>query len=59
MVSTGDMGVTGLLGAGGTFEVRDFGEIDAAPGSVGRIELYPGLAAFSKYGLVRLHSFNA
>jgi hypothetical protein len=59
MVSTGDMGVQGLLGAGGTFEVRDFGEIDGAPGSVGRIELYPGLAAFSKYGLVRLHSFDA
>ena len=57
-VATGDMGVTGLLGAGGTFEVKDFGEIDGAPGSVGRIELYPGMASFSKYGLVRLHSFD-
>ena len=57
-VSTGDNGVTGLLGAGGTFEVKDFGEIDAAPGAVGRIELYPGLASFSKYGLVRLSGFD-
>ena len=57
-VATGDQGVTGLLGAGGTFEVKDFGEVDGAPGSVGRIELYPGLASFSKYGLVRLHSFD-
>lgn len=57
-IARGDQGVTGLLGAGGTFEVKDFGEIDAAPGSVGRIELYPGLASFSKYGIVRLHSVD-
>jgi len=57
-VSTGDEGVSGLLGAGGSFDVKDFGETETAPGAVGRLELYPGLASFSKYGLVRLHSFD-
>lgn len=46
--------VSGLLGAGGSMEVRDFGETEAAPGHLGRIEWYPGLAVFNKYAVVRL-----
>lgn len=47
--------VCGLMGAGGTFEVVDFGEQQAAPGVMGRIEWYPGLAIFNKYSIVRLY----
>lgn len=46
--------VSGLLGAGGAFEVVDFGETEAAPGHLGRIEFYPGIAIFSKWAVVRL-----
>lgn len=46
--------VSGLLGAGGSFEVTDFGETQAAPGHLGRIEFYPGVAIFNKYAVVRL-----
>ena len=46
--------VTGLLGAGGTFEVQDFGETQAAPGHLGRVEVYPGIAVFNPYSIVRL-----
>jgi hypothetical protein len=49
-----DDGVTGLLGFGGSWEARDFGETEAAPGHLGRVELYPGIAVFNKYSLVRL-----
>ena len=48
-------GVCGLLGMGCHFEVRDFGETEAAPGHLGRVEAYPGLAIFDKYSAVRLH----
>lgn len=51
--------VTGLLGGGGSMEVRDFGETQAAPGHLGRIEFYPGLAILSKYSVVRLTGFTA
>lgn len=54
IVSTGDMGVTGILGGGGTFEVRDFGEQQASPTHLGRVEFYPGLAVFNPYSLVRI-----
>ena len=50
----GDDYVTGLLGMGGSMEVRDFGETEASPGHLGRVEWYPGLAVFSKYGVVRV-----
>jgi hypothetical protein len=46
--------VTGLLGAGGSFEVRNFGEQQAAPGVMGRIEFYPGLSILSKYAVARV-----
>jgi hypothetical protein len=52
--STGDMGITGLLGGGGHFEVSDFGEQQASPTHMGRVELYPGLMVANPYGLVRL-----
>lgn len=51
--------VSGLMGAGGAFEVVDFGETEAAPGHLGRIEFYPGLAVFSKWAVVRLQGILA
>lgn len=50
--------VSGILGAGGSFEVRDFGEIEAEPGHLGRIEWYPGIAVFNKYAIVRLYGIT-
>lgn len=50
--------VCGLLGAGGTMEVVDFGETEAAPGHLGRIEWYPGIAIFNKYAIVRLQGIT-
>lgn len=46
--------VFGILGAGGSMEVVDFGEIEAAPGHLGRLEFYPGLACLTPYALVRI-----
>lgn len=46
--------VTGLLGMGGSFEVQDFGETEAAPGHLGRLEWYPGIAIFDKFACVRV-----
>jgi hypothetical protein len=46
--------VTGLLGKGGDFSVKDFGETEAAPSHMGRLEWYPGLAIFNQYSVVRL-----
>lgn len=46
--------VTGLLGKGGSFEVRRFGEMESAPQRLGRLEWYPGLAVFNKYSAVRI-----
>jgi len=45
--------VTGLMGLGGHFEVKDFGETEAAPGHLGRVEVYPGIAIFDPYSIVR------
>lgn len=47
-------GVAGLLGLGGAFEVQDFGETQAAPGHMGRVEAYPGIAIFDQYAAVRV-----
>lgn len=49
-----DENVCGLMGAGGTMEVVDFGETEAAPGHLGRVEFYPGIAIFNPYSIVRL-----
>jgi hypothetical protein len=48
-----DENVTGLLGLGGSFDVIDFGETEAAPGHLGRVEVYPGLAIYNPLSLVR------
>jgi hypothetical protein len=53
-VKFGEDFLCGLLGAGGSFEVNDFGEIQSQPGHLGRIEFYPGLALFDKHSIVRL-----
>jgi hypothetical protein len=49
-----DEGVTGLMGLGGSFDVKDFGETEAAPGHLGRVEVYPGLAVFNEHAVVRV-----
>ena len=48
-----DENVTGLLGLGGSFDVIDFGETEAAPGHLGRVEVYPGLAIYNPLSIVR------
>lgn len=53
-VKFGEDFLSGLLGLGGSFEVQDFGEIEAAPGHLGRIEFYPGMAIFDQHSVVRL-----
>lgn len=47
-----------LLGAGGSFTVKDFGETQAAPGHLGRVECYPGIALWSPYSIVRLNGIT-
>lgn len=54
-----DEGVSGLFGAEGYFEVRDFGEIEASPGHLGRIEFYPGIMIASKWSVVRYKGITA
>lgn len=54
MLALGEDDVTGLMGLGGSFDVKDFGETEAAPGHLGRVETYPGLAIFNKYSAVRI-----
>jgi len=53
MAKFDDENVSGILGAGGHFSIVPFGEQQAAPQIMGRMEWYPGLASFNKYGLVR------
>lgn len=53
-----DENVYGLSGLGGSLEVRDFGEQEAAPGHMGRVEWYPGLAIDNPYSVVRLHGIT-
>ena len=48
-----DENISGLAGAGGSMEVRDFGETEAAPGHLGRVEWYPGLAIYNPFSIVR------
>lgn len=57
-VRFGEDHVSGLLGKGGTFNVRDFGETEAAPGHLGRLEWYPGIAIFDRYSIVRLYGIT-
>jgi hypothetical protein len=53
-----DENVYGLSGLGGSMEVRDFGEQEAAPGHMGRVEWYPGLAIDNPYSIVRLYGIT-
>lgn len=53
-VKWGEDDVTGILGAGGSFDVVDFGEQQADPTQMGRLEWYPGIAIFNKYSITRL-----
>jgi hypothetical protein len=53
-----DEDVYGLSGLGGSFEVQDFGETQAAPGHLGRVEWYPGLAIDNPYSVVRLYGIT-
>lgn len=50
-----DENVYGLSGLGGSMEVKDFGEQESAPGHMGRVEWYPGLAIDNPYSIVRLY----
>lgn len=53
-----DENVSGLSGLGGDIDVQDFGETEAAPGHLGRVEWYPGLAIYNPYSIVRLKGVN-
>jgi hypothetical protein len=48
-----DENVYGLSGLGGAMDVLDFGETEAAPGHLGRVEWYPGLAIDNPFSIVR------
>lgn len=53
-VKFGEEDVCGLVGKGGSLAVRSFGEQQAAPQRMGRLEWYPGVAVFNRYSVVRL-----
>jgi hypothetical protein len=53
-VKFGEDDVTGLLGKGGSFSVKSFGEQQASPQRMGRLEWYPGMAIFNQYSVVRM-----
>lgn len=58
-VKFGPDDITGLLGKGGSMEVRDFGEQQASPSHMGRLEWYPGIGIFNKYSIVRVTGITA
>lgn len=58
-VKFGEDDVCGLMGKGGSFEVKDFGELQASPLLMGRLEWYPGLAIFNQYSIVRVTGITA
>jgi hypothetical protein len=49
-----DENVYGILGLGGSFDVKDFGETEAAPGHLGRVEVYPGVVVSNSFSVARL-----
>ncbi len=53
-----DENVYGILGLGGSFDVVDFGETEAAPGHLGRVEVYPGVVVQNSFAAVRLHGIT-
>jgi hypothetical protein len=58
-VKLGEDDVCGLMGKGGSFQVKDFGELETQPQLMGRLEWYPGLAIFNSYSVVRLTGITA
>lgn len=48
----------GLLGAGGDWEVRDFGELEAKPQHMGRIEVYLGMTIDHPRSAARLRGIT-
>lgn len=57
-VKFGKEQVCGLMGRGGSFQVKRFGELQAAPQRMGRLEWYPGIASFDALGLVRYENIT-
>lgn len=53
-----DENVFGLSGVGGAIEVSDFGETESAPGHLGRVEWYPGVAIANPFSVVRISRIN-
>lgn len=54
-----DENVYGILGLGGSFDVVDFGETEAAPGHLGRVEVYPGIVVANSFSVCRLAGVTA
>lgn len=54
----GEEYVMGIQGGGGSMEVHDFGEMQAEPAHLGRIEWYPGLAIPHPRAAARLIHVN-
>ena len=54
-----DENVYGILGLGGSFDVKDFGETEAAPGHLGRVEVYPGVVVSNSFSVVRLSGMTS
>jgi hypothetical protein len=53
-----DENVYGILGLGGSFDVVDFGETEAAPGHLGRVEVYPGVVIANSFSAARLYGIH-
>jgi len=53
-----DENVYGILGLGGSFDVKDFGETESAPGHLGRVEVYPGIVIANSFSVARLHGIT-
>jgi hypothetical protein len=47
--------IFGILGSGGAWEVQDFGELQASPQLLGRMEVYIGLVVKHKRSFARLY----
>jgi hypothetical protein len=59
LAKIGEDDVTGLMGKGGSFEAKQFGELESGPQRLGRMEWYPGIAIFNQYSIVRLSGITA
>lgn len=59
LVKLGEADLHGLSGKNGSLMVNDFGETQAAPGHLGRIEWYPGICIPNQYSIVRVPGITA